>query len=213
MHNYTVSKNPTQSMISSNVDVIEGACNANFYNHWFGANDLTDGAFGTTATLTAASADTPSNWLLSDSSTRGVVGYVRRNEEWRSGVFKLRVHWKMTAGSTGANAVLSVSVYPIQPGTTLSATYVPFTLNCPSSTTGIQITELNSAALATASKIDASYQGVLVGVSRLGNDSGDTNNGGLRLYGVELIYMESLRRTGRGTSPVQRVFQSTATKT
>jgi hypothetical protein len=194
MHNFTVSGNPTQSMTAANVDVIENACNADFFTHFFSADNLGDGNMGTVALRSTGTINAPPYWSLLNGNTSGVTGYVRRHREWKDGFFKMRLHWNSTVAD--GSVVFDAIIYPIPNVTTFDSDTSNFNTVPPSSTAGLTVSEWISASLAEDSRINASRHGVYVGVQRRGGNPSDTCTGDVRVYGIEIEYIEARRRVG-----------------
>lgn len=194
MHNFTVSGNPSISTLNANLNILERSCDSGFYHHWSSAADLDDG--GSTAPTRVAGTlnQLPPSWSLQNAATTRVASYVPRHQTWANGAFELVVHYGTTI--TGGNFYVAYTVEPMEPGVAVNVTALKFELPAPTSTGVINKKSFHSAELNSMSAIDKRHMGVLYSFGRIGGDALDTATGALRIYGVELIYHESVRVVG-----------------
>lgn len=196
MHNLVLAGNPTDAQHISNIEVMSRCIDHEIYTYHFNADMLSEGGLAAAATYSAGASTEPSRWALVNASTSGVKGFVRRHHEWRDGFFSVNLFWRNTVAS--GNVALSVCVDPIVASESFALSASSFTMPISSVTAGMKMTELTSASLAAASRVNANNLGVLVSVSRVGGDAADTNTGSLYIYGVEIVYHEARRMVGGG---------------
>lgn len=191
MHNLVVGGGLSDSQQSSNIDIINTACDSDHYTYFFSPEALAEGGFASAATYGANTSTSPSLWVLANAVTSGVKGFVRRHKEWKHGYFLIRLYWRSNVASN--NVLFSVAVDPIVPSEAFATSLTNFTVAASATATGMKVTELNSAALAAASQVTPENLGVMVVVSRVGGDALDTNTGDVYIYGIEIEYVEAKR--------------------
>jgi len=195
MHNFTVSGNPSISTLNANVNILERSCDSGFYHHWSSAADLDDGGGAAAPTRVAGTLNQlPPCWSLQNAATTRVASYVPKHGAWSNGGFELVVHYGTTI--TGGNFYVAYTVEPVKSATAVNTTALKFELPAPSATGVIHKKSFHSAELNTMSAIDNRHMGVLYSFGRIGGDALDTATGALLVYGVELIYHESVRVVG-----------------
>lgn len=197
MHNLVMAGNPTDAQHISNIEVMVRSIDHEIYTYHFNAEMLGEGGFASAATYAAGGTSaSPGRWELANAVTSGVKGFVRRHHEWRDGFFSINIYWRTTA--TGGSVVFSVCVDPVVASDAFAITESQFTVPAPAVAAGMKVTNLTSASLALASRINASNLGVIAIVSRVGGDAADTNTGTVNIYGVEIVYQEARRMVGGG---------------
>lgn len=196
MHNFIVSATPSAIQQATNMSVLESACSSDMYSHWLSAEMLSEGGHASAAIYTAATLSSPSYWALADGVTSGVGAYIRRHHEWKSGAFKLKVHWASDA--TGGAVRTGADIAPVSEETTLPAFAVTkvATVDAPAVADTIVVTELSSSALSLRSAISREHCGLVIGFRRAGGHGDDTNTGTVKVFGIELIYTESRHNVG-----------------
>jgi len=193
MHNFSTTGYANDSVMASNMGIIETGFNNIVYRHWVGASGLEDMQAGSTPSYFLGLAGTyPAYWRLQNAATTGVGFYVTRSPEWRNGSFSVVVHYAVSVA--GDDIQWRVRVTPIVNMAAPSSTVVSSVQNAPSTTNVFTSVELAVASLSNSSQINASHVGVMVEVGRGGLS--DSNTGDAYLYGIELVYKETKHVVG-----------------
>lgn len=192
MHNFSTTGYAADSVMASNMGIINQGFDNVVYRHWINASEMDDmqDTFSPSYFLGSVGAYPP-YWRLRDGFATSVGCYVPRNREWRCGAFGLVVYYSVSVG--GGEISWKARITPVTNNAAPSATLVSFTENAPSTASVFTSKELISASLSASSQIDASHVGVLVS---LGRGDTDTNTGNVHIYGIELVYREARHVVG-----------------
>ncbi len=123
-----------------------------------------------------------------------VCFYVQRHGEWRDGVLSVVPHYSVDVA--GGDIAWQLSVSRIAKLTTPSLTTTEIVRAAPLAADVITTVDLSDALVSPTSGIDKRYVGVMISVGRVCDSEFDTNDGEVKLYGVELVYKESRRVVG-----------------
>lgn len=193
MHNFSTTGYAADSVMASNMGIINQGFDNVVYRHWVNASEMDDMQDASTPSYFLGSVGAyPPYWRLQDGAVTSVGFYVPRSKEWRCGAFGLVVHYSVSVG--GGTIVWRTRVTPVTDSAAPSSTLVLFSENAPATANVFTSKELISADLSDSSQIDGSHVGVLVSVGR--RDAGDTNAGAVHIYGVELVYRETRHVVG-----------------
>jgi len=192
MHNFSTTGYAADSVMASNMGIINQGFDNVLYQHWVNASEMDDMQDAATPSYFLGSIGTyPPYWRLQDGKSAAVGFYVPRNKEWRCGSFSLVVHYSVSVG--GGDISWKARVTPVTNNAAPSATLVTFAESAPATASVFASKELISADLSASSQIDASHVGVLVS---LGRGDTDTNTGNVHIYGIELVYREARHVVG-----------------
>lgn len=195
MHNFYVTGNTSISMLNTNMNLLEKACDGGFYKVWSSAADLDDGGAASAPTRVAGVLNQlPPSWSLQNAATTRVCGYVPRFVGWENGAFSMTVHYGTTV--VGGDIAFRCVVLPIKADVAANTSAIQTVVAAPAATGTISTVTFHTAALNTMSAINSSHIGVMFSIGRAGADAADTCTGAIRIYGVELTYHEIKRATG-----------------
>lgn len=195
MHNFYVTGNASISMLNTNMNLLEKACDGGFYKVWSSSDDLNDGGAAAAPTRVAGVLNQlPPSWSLQNAATTRVCGYVPRFVGWENGAFSMTVHFG--TGVIGGDIAFRYTVQPIKADVATNATALQAVVPAPAATGTISTVTFHTAELNTMSAINRSHIGVMFSIGRSGADASDTCTGAIRIYGVELTYHEIKRATG-----------------
>lgn len=196
MHNLNTTNVQSDSVLGTNMQVVDAALDSVAYEVWVNASGLEDA--GDTASPTYRTGDLttgrPAQWRLANGVTSGVSAYVKRNSQWKHGLVSVTPHYSSTV--SGNSIVWKVTIVPIKNLTAPTATSVSLTKDGPATASVITTVDLKDSTMSKYVAIDPSHIGVLVCVGRVGGDAADTNTGVVYLYGLNIVYRELTRVVG-----------------
>lgn len=212
MHNYRINPSITPDEAYRNQLAIEDAVNSTAYNYWIPAKDfdLQQSTYVPTFYAAARSwAGEPAHWELGKlGGTHGVTAYIRRMPGWKDGYLIARAH--VGVDTIGGNVVYGVSFNPLVSAVVYGATYSTMTRSVNASINTIETRNLwldtSGGITNTYCMISPANIGAILRIQRRPTNGSDTATGDVRLYGVEICYVEGNRNIGGQFTPNKRQF-------
>lgn len=196
MHNLNTTNVQSDSVLGTNMQVVDAALDSVAYEVWVNASGLEDAGDAASPTYGVGDLTTglPAQWRLANGVTSSVCAYVKCNSQWKNGLVGVTPHYSSTV--SGGNIVWKVTIVPIKNLTVPTSTSVSLTKSAPVTASVITTVDLKDNTLSNYASIDPSHIGVLVCVGRVGGDVADTNTGVVYIYGLNIVYRELTRVVG-----------------